>query len=331
MTGAHAARSGRPGAGPRSGLSARPPLDLKQPNSAVANAVSSRCCNPVTTALGESEKEMRFVDRISLSTIAIITGAIANIGGAVGFILSGQMGIWIKGHPVVVFWIAIFINLILFSVFSGYQGRLQNRDERIATLTTDMASRERQLKSQIEEKDARIETLKHQSRTLELQFEEKFADQKGRLAALETENRELKALANHSERDRRLFQDVIDELSWQQGVIPYFDNHFDGKMWFDRNVDPLYEFNIRHRESYFDNQGMQASFKVLKEAASNLALWLAGEGAPFKENLYRIAPAENRDGGYEAFTIARNRGFELANALVDARRKFEQTGRQLRL
>lgn len=41
VTGAHAARSGRPGAGPRSGLSAAA-LDPKQPNSAIHGSVASR-------------------------------------------------------------------------------------------------------------------------------------------------------------------------------------------------------------------------------------------------------------------------------------------------
>ncbi|MFJ1870426.1 hypothetical protein [Streptomyces sp. KS_5] len=155
-------------------------------------------------------------------------------------------------------------------------------------------------------------------------------EQSARADALRDQVAELNSRLNHTERDKRQFQDLIDVWAPTGTTVGYL-SIWNGKQWQGRHVAPLYDFCQEWRGVFFDPQ-FQPIYAELFDACKELQDWMSGNGAPTRGEadnpIYTIADGGEREGGWPEFDQVREEGLSLLGRVMELGKKIEREGRR---
>lgn len=136
-----------------------------------------------------------------------------------------------------------------------------------------------------------------------------------------------------SPRDRYTWSQLRSLLDWTSPTMRFLSDGFTGKQWLGRQAAVLYDIESGRAHTTFDNSECNAAWRDLFDAIQALVSWMSSAGAPDgpREDVYRIAPAEGRVGGYEAFSAERREGIELSQKVQTAWEALEKAANEARL
>lgn len=234
---------------------------------------------------------------------------------------------WFAGNP---WWgWAASLALLVFLSMSVTAWRASEKD--LAVEKAELAK----LSSQAGPLRKEVETLREDLDSATVQARSLRRD----LAAENAANAVLRdQVRKPSVRDVRQFEEILDSLSWGQGLVGWLSAG-DVKRWDRKHSDRLFQLVENWREWFFDCEAVEESFRDLYEATDLLAGWMAQHGGPTTLRVpeddpsvgHGLLSASEAYGGYEEFSRIRAEGQALVSALLERRRAFEQVGRANRL
>lgn len=265
-------------------------------------------------------------ERIAASTLAVITGIIADVTAVIVLLTSSTARNWANQNPLLGYGIAIIAIAMLFAIANRFTIRLNSLRAEL-TKGRDAADDASAAADDLREELSRAESkVRDASRQLK-ETNEELRKERARI-------NDLEARLYPTTRDKEAFSKIVEIFNWKSGLLPYLSESFSGKQWRENDVNSLYEFTSDWREHFFDDKEAQEAFIDLWERAYDLTIWMSSEGAPDRRPqpstdnyLYTIADPEERAGGYSAFDKARKEGLKLVELLARSRRKFERIGR----
>lgn len=135
-------------------------------------------------------------------------------------------------------------------------------------------------------------------------------------------------------RDRRNFESLLDELSFESGPIRFLNRDFLVTSWKRRDIFLISRFVDSKEELIFDNGEVHDAFQDLLSKMREFLGWssvncevhpLTDLSGDLLETEYRIY--FDRPGGYREYDQVVADGERLASEVIECRRSFEKVGR----
>lgn len=266
---------------------------------------------------------MRWLNNLKVA-IGVPVTLLTIISGAAIFI--PDVSEWFLGNPVLAWLLAGGLLTVLCVVLHLHSEASARTDAAVAQAKRETRRAERaEDNCSLAERANQEQALRaaEQRRKLE-QGALEIRSLEARVAALQAD------LAAPSEQDIDQYQQVLQALDWNRGPLDWIQQGTK-KRWSHSISNAIFDLDVRWREWFFDAPDVQEAFTPLRDTLSELALWMAQEGSSDGETWTGLVPRDAYYGGDEAYSGALRKGEEAAQAVVDARRNFEQAGRRARL
>lgn len=210
-----------------------------------------------------------------------------------------------------------YVAWICLPISVGLLIRLTQVNDKYADKITELEDSKRSSEASLKVEQARSVSLS----TDHVELQGQLSDAQARILELET--------PAPTARDRELFDRLIKEWPWNGETLWWLEVVFNAKSWSSSLATQVVIYADVERETFFDDSTVDASYQEFKVACHKLSIWLTSESFSHPQNsdIQEIPDGSNRSGGWKEFDATRKKGRRLADAVINARRGLERTGR----